>query len=151
MILSTILLLFFLAIIVFQVYRFKQLVVSEKKTLGVYIAGGLGAFVILGVTFYFGQNILHTITGISGALALIGSLHVTGLTADSFVYSTVNRRMIGQKVPFRQSENIRVETIHGEKVIIRFVSYKSERLMIFSKEDEPKVKDVLAHHITNII
>lgn len=111
-----------------------------------------GVIIILGVAFYYGNTLFHALTGLLGALVLIGSQYITGLTSDSFIYTSPPRirRYIGQQVSFKDSKNIRLENFHENKIVIRFVAYKSERFLTFSKEDESKIKNILDYNFTTI-
>lgn len=140
----------FLAAVGFQLYRINQIVVQEKKTTGVYIALIMGIVMILGVTFYFGKHWAHFLVGIIGATVLACSIYETGLTKGSFLYSAPGQRIISHRSRFVDADNIRVEVFHEDKVVVRFIHKKAEHFMVFSKQDEQKIKDILSHHITTI-
>lgn len=145
------LLLAFLAVIGFQLYRINQIVVQEKKITGTYIVLILGIGMILAITFYFGEHWSRFLIGMIGATVLACSIYETGLTTDSFLYSAPGQRIISQRSRFVDTGNIRVEVFHEDKVVVRFIHKKAEHFMVFSKQDEQKIKDTLKHHIASIV
>lgn len=148
----SILFLLFSSLVITQYFRIQQLVVFERKTTGMYLIMIFGVIIILGVAFCYGNTLFHALTGLLGALVLIGSQYITGLTSDSFIHTSPPRirRYIGQQISFKDSKNIRLENFHENKIVIRFIAYKSERFLTFSKEDESKIKNILDYNFTTV-
>ena len=148
----SILFLIFFSLIISQYFRIQQLVVFERKTTGMYLIMIFGVIIILGIAFYYGNTLFHAFTGLLGILVLIDSQYITGLTSDSFIYTSPPpiRRYIGQQISFKDFKNIRLENFHENKIVIRFIAYKSERFLTFSKEDESKIKNILDYNFTTV-
>lgn len=148
----SILFLIFFSLIISQYFRIQQLVVFERKTTGMYLIMIFGVIIILGIAFYYGNTLFHALTGLLGILVLIDSQYITGLTSDSFIYTSPPpiRRYIGQQISFKDFKNIRLENFHENKIVIRFIAYKSERFLTFSKEDESKIKNILDYNFTTV-
>lgn len=148
----SILFLIFFSLIITQYFRIQQLVVFERKTTGMYLIMIFGVIIILGIAFYYGNTLFHALTGLLGILVLIDSQYITGLTSDSFIYTSPPpiRRYIGQQISFKDFKNIRLENFHENKIVIRFIAYKSERFLTFSKEDESKIKNILDYNFTTV-
>lgn len=148
----SILFLLFSSLVITQYFRIQQLVVFERKTTGMYLIMIFGVIIILGVAFCYGNTLFHALTGLLGILVLIDSQYITGLTSDSFIHTSPPRirRYIGQQISFKDSKNIRLENFHENKIVIRFIAYKSERFLTFSKEDESKIKNILDYNFTTV-
>ena len=148
----SILFLLFSSLVITQYFRIQQLVVFERKTTGMYLIMIFDVIIILGVAFCYGNTLFHALTGLLGILVLIDSQYITGLTSDSFIHTSPPRirRYIGQQISFKDSKNIRLENFHENKIVIRFIAYKSERFLTFSKEDESKIKNILDYNFTTV-